>query len=204
MFSGEDIEKVLARDPVAVRRFVEKVGPVLQAVAHVVVMRRRLPPHMEEDLVQDVFIDLLRDDGAALRKWSPTRGPFEPYLRTWARSRILDLLRVQGRLGRGGRDVSSDDQKLAELLEASVQTLGGAAGQYDWVDEMVERYHQECSREERLFFQRCVEERDTNEFMKEFGLNPDAVYKRKQRQRDRLLQIAREILGDRTDPTKKI
>jgi RNA polymerase sigma factor (sigma-70 family) len=202
--SAEEIKRVLERDPVAVRRFVDRIGPILQTVVHVVVMRRRMPPHMEADLVQDVFLELLCADGSALHKWSPERGSFEPYLRRWARCRTIDRLRAQERLGRGGREVPLDEAKLAELLEVPAQAFSNAMGQYDWVDEMVERYHQECSPEDRLFLQRCVEEPDTDDLMAAFGLNRDAVYKRKQRQRDRLLQIAREILGDRTGPEKKL
>lgn len=204
MCSADEIILILERDPAAVRRFVERVGPILQTVVHVVVMRRRMPPHIEVDLVQDVFVELLSDDCAALRKWSPERGSCEQYLRTWARSRTIDRLRAQERLGRGGREVPSDEAKLAELFEVPAQAFSNATGQHDWVVEMVERYHQECSPEDRLFLQRCVEERDTEELMAEFGLSRDAVYKRKQRQRDRLLQIAREILGDRTGPGKKL
>ena len=60
--------------------------------------RRRVPPDLVDDVVQDVLVTIHR----ALATYDPSR-PFEPWLRAIAARRAIDALRRTGR--RGAREV---------------------------------------------------------------------------------------------------
>ncbi|MEP7126271.1 MAG: hypothetical protein ABJE95_35395 [Byssovorax sp.] len=75
----ELVLSALGGDGAAVRRMVAGLTPVIQArVARTLLRRSALVAgrgrEWLDDLVQDVFVELFRDSGRALRAWDPARG----------------------------------------------------------------------------------------------------------------------------------
>src|SRR5688572_8174579 len=69
----------LGGDAAALRRIVATMTPVIRARVGRVLLRRGMfaagdGPERLQDLVQDVFMELFRDDARVLRAWNPARG----------------------------------------------------------------------------------------------------------------------------------
>jgi len=74
---GELLRRALAGDPKARRRLVERLMPVVRARVRRGLARRfsRSASALEPaDLVQEVWLTLMKDDARALRAWEPGRG----------------------------------------------------------------------------------------------------------------------------------
>lgn len=153
---------------------------MLRGVVRRILARRGLPLDLEEDLLQDIFVSLLKDDCAALADWDPDRGTLDAYLRFYARSRAIDQLRRR-------RDVAVDERRLSAAVERDRPPAAEGA----WLDDALGRYRAECTEEDWRFLLAVVEGRETAELESVFALSTAAVYKRKQRLRDRLLEIRR-------------
>lgn len=73
------VRAALGGDAGAIRALVEALTPIIHARVSRVLTRRRASARADarttqEDLVQDVFVELLRDGGKVLRTWNPVRG----------------------------------------------------------------------------------------------------------------------------------
>jgi RNA polymerase sigma factor (sigma-70 family) len=197
LVSEDAMRRFMSGDPVAVRCFVVTVGPIVRAVVRTVLTRRRASPDLEEDLLQIVLIEFWHNRDKVFGKWDPARGPVEPYLRTLAHNLTISELRRRGQLQHGGLEMlwAAEGTAMIDLLDVQAQAQGDMRDRYEWLDEAIDRYRRECSPEDWRLFLRFVEEADTDELMEEFGLGRDALYKRKQRMRERLLEIVRDVLS---------
>ncbi len=89
------LAQCLEKDPEAWSRFCEQFCPVIYAaVQRVVGARPRRPAGTDiDDLVQEVFVRLLRDDMRLLRSYDPRRASLVTWLTVIARSVTLDSLK---------------------------------------------------------------------------------------------------------------
>lgn len=101
----ELVEAALSGDRRAVGRLVQRLMPIVRAMTRRVLQRggRRIGPHDGDDLVQEVWMSLLRDDGRMLRRYDPSRGAsFESYVALIARTEAGKVLRAERAQKRGG------------------------------------------------------------------------------------------------------
>ena len=74
--------------------FVDRYGPViLAAVRHLLRVRGRAEQATAEDIVQDVFLRLIKNDLRLLRSYDPVRASLATWLTIIARSTTIDFLR---------------------------------------------------------------------------------------------------------------
>lgn len=112
------LDAALAGDAGAIRSLVRALTPVVQARVGRALLRRRALVNGDlrertSDLVQDVFVELLRDGGRALRAWDPARGLSLPnWVGLIAEQRAAAALR--GRRAAMGFDVSMEDAPDAQ------------------------------------------------------------------------------------------
>lgn len=181
---ADEARRALATgDRAAITRLVRDLGPMLRGVVRRILLRRGLALDLEEDLLQDVFVSVLKDNCAALAAWDADRGSLDVYLRQFARSRAIDQIR------RLGRDIATDDEQLTVVAERRSPPVPEAA----WLDEALDRYRAECTDEDWRVLLAVIEGRETAEIEAMFGLSTAAVYKRKQRLRDRLLELQQAL-----------
>ncbi|MCB9545891.1 MAG: sigma-70 family RNA polymerase sigma factor [Myxococcales bacterium] len=88
------IERALRGESRARRALVERVGPTIQARVRHLTGGRPIGAEGPDDLVQQVFERLLRDDGRLLRAWQPDRGSLQAYCSVIARSVVSERRRV--------------------------------------------------------------------------------------------------------------
>lgn len=183
--AAEARQALASGDRAAVGAIARRYGAMLRGVVRRILLRHGLSPDLEEDILQDIFVSLLRDDCAALASWDPARAPLDTYLRLWARSRAVERLRARG------RDIATDEARLAALVDGGLK-----AEDLAWLDEALRRYRAECKEDDWQFLVAVSGGHETAELQAMFGLKSDAVYKRKQRLRDRLLAIKLEAMTD--------
>lgn len=91
-WTAEDVATLLSRDKGAWDRFVRDHAPLIFAA-----VRRKLVPagrgHESEDVAQDVFHRLLRNDGKLLRGFDPEKAKLSTWLTVIATSCAIDHLR---------------------------------------------------------------------------------------------------------------
>jgi len=107
-----DIAGVLAGEKLAWDRFVEKFAGVLYGVA-LRTLRARVPSFSAEDakdVMQDVFLRLIKDDFRLLRTYQPERASLSTWLTVVTRSAAIDWLRRP--------ELQKDSVELEDTLRA--------------------------------------------------------------------------------------
>lgn len=122
----DEFHALIARDPKHARRFFETFTPIFRAIAKSLLNNNGLRGmQLQEDLIQDVYEEIFKNDMQALRKWDPQRGTLKGFLRIFAHHRIRDQLRrrvysASGVEVRDLRDLASlslSDSEHALLVE---------------------------------------------------------------------------------------
>ncbi len=92
---GEELQACLDRRPDAWEAFVRRYGPLIHGTARrVLANRTRQDVHLlTEDVVQEVFLRLVKDDLALLRTFDPSRASLSTWLTIVTRSTTIDVLR---------------------------------------------------------------------------------------------------------------
>lgn len=184
----ELVQAVLARQPQALREFVRRFQPIFLRDVRAVA-RHQLDAATAEDLVQDFFLRLLRDDMSALRAWRPGAGrSLRTYLSWSTRLQTRSMLRSQ-RL-RGRREVAPSSP--AQEASASVAKGADPARQTE-ARQLVRRLMAALRPEEqRLLHVLFIDDAAAEEASAELGVSRMTLYKRKQRLLDRLRALALE------------
>ena len=98
------VAAALSGDERAIRDLLSDLTPVIQArVGRALLRRRGLAQGRDvrqllEDIVQEVFVELFRDDGRALRAWDPERGMgLRGFVGLVAEQRVAAILRSRRR-----------------------------------------------------------------------------------------------------------
>jgi RNA polymerase sigma factor (sigma-70 family) len=176
----EDIDRALAGDRKTVDALVRTLRPVIQAevgFALLPLSRSQGRDARQEtlDLVQDVLMSLLADDGKLLRRWDPARGSsLESFVRLITRRHVAGVVRSKRRnpyaehpLPGEALDLQcSGDPELERRLEAR-----------DRLDNMLDHVRQRLDERGLLLFELLyVEERSIEDACEATGMTRDAVY----------------------------
>lgn len=208
----EIIDEALAGGALAARRLTEALLPTVHFRVARQLMRRqgraggRDVRQEVEDMVQDVFFELFRDDGKRLRSWDPARGlSLENYVGMIAEQRVIATLRSDR------RSPWTEAPSEAEVLEGEgTHEPRRATGPSERVVSARERIDQVLDalrgsispQGYRIFEMLFVEQRDTEEVCEELGLQPGAVYTWRSRLRKRVSEIGDEL--DRVDARSRV
>lgn len=101
--SAKDVARLLDGGEESVRELVAYIAPCVQAEIAMMMtrygnIRGRNGRQEVQDLVQDVFVILFRDDGKTLRSWRKDGGrKFGSFVRLVAKRRLLSLMRTQSK-----------------------------------------------------------------------------------------------------------
>ena len=88
------LSKCLRGDKWAWDAFVDRYGPaILSAVRHLLRLRSNAEQSVAEDISQDVFLRLVKNDFRLLRSYDPSRASLATWLTIIARSTTIDFLR---------------------------------------------------------------------------------------------------------------
>jgi RNA polymerase sigma factor (sigma-70 family) len=189
-----ELERVIARDRDAVRRFVRDVDDWLCSILRSGCYGR-IERQEEDDFRQDLMEELVRNDYRKLREWDPLKGAC---LSTWIGRIVCYRMQDHGRCYR----------RLPVLLQdRELDALGGrmaGAGFLPWFEakEPLEAFLHKCDEIDRVIFEeRFLHQIDVAEVADRLGATKDAVYQRECRLRKRLgalLQV--KLTGARKKP----
>ncbi len=190
-----ELARALAGDASALARLVARSTPVI----HARVGRKLLASHasrcwrpMIEDLVQEVFLDLFRNDARTLRGWDPERGlSLENFVGLVAERRACSYLRsTRGNPWR--EEPAKDGDFDLPSAEAGPERRRAAR---ETLDIVLERLQSDLSPYAwQLFELLYMEERDVEEVCRILNVRRDAVYQ----QRHRLRQKVRDLWDSET------
>jgi RNA polymerase sigma factor (sigma-70 family) len=189
-----ELERVIARDREAARRFVRDIGDWLCGILRSSCYGR-IERQEEDDFRQDLMEELVRNDYRKLREWDPLKGAC---LSTWIGRIVYYRMQDHGRCYR----------RLPVLLQdRELDAIGGrtaGAGFLPWLEakESMEEFLRECDEIDRVIFEeRLLQQKDVAEVAEKLGATKDAVYQRECRLRKRLgalLQV--KLTGARKKP----
>ena len=193
------IQRALAtRDPVAIRRVVDQLTPIIQAAVVRGMLRRRWAARSRairqevEDLTQEVFASLLVCGGRRLLAWSPDRGSAHTYFGLIAERLVLNRL-CSRRLSPWTEDASEpavleetigDGFELEQRLDSreKLRVLG---------DRLLEGLN---ARDARLFELIYIEEQDVETICETLGIDRNTLYQARFRLKRRVKELARDLL----------
>jgi RNA polymerase sigma factor (sigma-70 family) len=180
----------LAGDPTAAERFVVAFeGVVRDAIARFLAFRVRDRTHLTDDLIQEVFLALLRDDGRKLRTFAGRHGcSLAGWLKVVAVRLTIDRLRREGRmvaldddtprmleLRRSLRSEGADPEEAMQGMEAA-ERLTQALAQLGPKDRVLAELH-------------LVRGRSLDHVAAVLGVSMNAAYVRKSRVVERLRRM---------------
>jgi DNA-directed RNA polymerase specialized sigma24 family protein len=161
-------------------------GVVRGAVA----ARLRMWPAMAsqlEDVLNDVWVQMLANDRRALRHYDPQRGELGYYLKLLAASRTSTVIRTRMR----------QQARLAPVDPDASEEIERALLQRDFIEALWAKARPVIKDvDEQLFVQVMVMGREAKEVAPELGLAQDAAYKRISRLRSNLLKLAAQLLTE--------
>lgn len=184
------MRRALKGDRPAQRRLIEDVlSPVVHArVTRVLLRRRRYQAEMRSemlDLSQQVFVHILSNK--LLERWNPAAGALGAFVGAIAENHVRSILRSR---------VRSPFSEIATEIDTLCNALGDSGmSQETSLDSRhrLRRLEAELGDEEReLFFAFFVDEMSIEEMCVSTGKTKEAVYK----QRNRLRERVRRILDD--------
>lgn len=140
-----------------------------------------------EDVLSEVWVQILANDRRALRRYDPARGELGYYLRLLAASRASTVLRSRAR----------QQAPLAPADPESTEEIERALLQRDFLEALWAKARPLIKDvDEALFLRVMVMGREAKEVAAELGLHQDAAYQRLTRLRSKLVGLAAEILED--------
>jgi hypothetical protein len=140
-----------------------------------------------EDVLSEVWVQILANDRRALRRYDPARGELGYYLRLLAASRAATVLRSRAR----------QQALLAPVDPQSTEEIERALLQRDFLEALWAAARPLVKDvDEALFVRVMVMGREAKEVAPELGLGQDAAYQRLARLRSKLLQLASQLLAD--------
>lgn len=159
---------------------VRRLRPAIQAeVGYAMLPRTRnqsRDPRQETlDLIQDVLLSLLRDDGKVLRRWDPARGSsLESFVRMVARRHVATVFRSKRRNPYNEHPLPGE---ALDLQHANGPELEHHLEVRDRLDQMLDRLRQRLDERGLLLFELLyVEERSVEDACEATGMTRDAVY----------------------------
>lgn len=193
----DDITRALAGDRAAMRALIALVRPAIHGEVAAALDRRRGLGRGRDvrqevlDLVQEVFLALLADDGRILRRWNPEAGRGLPgFVRMVTRHQVASILRS------GRRSPWSDDPTEDAALERSgpVREPTARIESRAQLDALFDRLRAELDTRGWLLFERLyLDGAPAEAVADELGMTRDAVYAWRARFKRRLRALAEQI-----------
>lgn len=190
------IARALDGDRVASRQFYDAYDPT---VRWAVAMRVRRWPELVprfEDLVQEVWMELLRNGGKRLRYYKGDRGlSFRGFLgfiaarHGWRRARVVLARDERDAVVAGDLGSEQDEQDALDLLQRLIE-----ADLFERLNERVDTELDEV--EQKIFHDNLVEGETLRAIAQRLGLKEAAVQQRKKRLYDKLRALVSELLGE--------
>lgn len=190
------VRRAIEGDAAAMRALVRVLRPAVQAEVAWTLQRfaphgRGRDPRQElADMVQEVFLSFIENDGRILRAWDPVRGrSLQSFVRLVARHQVVSVLRSNRRCP------WTEDPTPIELMDLEPAPSPEArVADADEVRQVVGLLREELSTRSMLMFQGLyVEERTVDEVCQEFGLSKDALYAWRSRMKRKLQKVMRRI-----------
>lgn len=155
-----------------------------------VAARLRAWPRLDlqlEDVLNEVWVQMLADDRRVLRLYDPRRGPFGYFIKLVAASRASSLVR---------RRTRHEPLPLSAAPEGEAR-IERALLQRDFIESLWALVRPRLKEvDEELFMRVMVGGEETKDVAPELGLKQDAAYQRIARLRARLVRLATELLQD--------
>lgn len=196
-----DVERALARDPEAMRVFLDSTTPIVQARVVRALLRRRgggsgrdLRQEMQ-DLVQAVFLAIFEEDGKALRAWSPERGlSLSNYVGLLAEREVASILRSGRRSPFTEEPTDGDD---LDDRTGAAPSMHGQIASREMLERLLDALRATLSPKGlRVFQMLYVEERTVEDVQTELGMGAEAVYQ----WRSRIGKQVRKLIAE-LDPS---
>jgi RNA polymerase sigma-70 factor (ECF subfamily) len=191
----ELLSLALARDPIAVRRLVSALTPIIQArVARALLRLRstrrqnRNPAEEVRDMTQEVFASLFADDAKALRAWQPSRGlSLVNFVGLIAEHQVASIFR-SGRRRPWSEEIVVDNDFDSHDDEASGPEQSVATAQLYGL--LLDRMRAELTpRGFELFQMLFLDEKPVEAVCAAMGMTADSVYQ----WRSRLPKLVRKV-----------
>jgi DNA-directed RNA polymerase specialized sigma24 family protein len=188
------VRRALAGDGPSLRALVRRLVPVIQARTDVFLAARpgrRIGPHGVDDLVQDVWLALIKDGGRLLLAWDPARGmTLEGYVGLVTKRELWGRVRQEtaGKRGSGLRAVD-----LADVEPAGSHDVEGEAIGRDLARSLADHLEQALPERGRLVM-RCLYTDGCSpaEVADVLGVNLQVVYN----WQHKIRQLAHAFLSD--------
>jgi RNA polymerase sigma factor (sigma-70 family) len=176
----EDIDRALDGDRKAVDALVKALRPVIQAEVGFALLplgrsQRRDVRQETLDLLQDVLMSLLADDGKLLRRWDPARGcSLESFVRLIARRHVAGVIRSKRRNPYAEHPLPGE---TLDLQRGGGPELERVVEARERLDHMLDHVRQRLDERGLLLFELLyVEERSIEDACEATGMTRDAVY----------------------------
>lgn len=193
----DDIRHALSGDRTAMRALVVYLRPAIHGEVAAALDRRRGLGRGRDvrqevlDLVQEVFVALLADDGRILRRWNPEAGRgLRGFARMVTRHQVASILRS------GKRSPWSDDPTEDAALERQAPA-GEPTARIEsraQLDALLARLRAELDTRGWLLFERLyLDGAPADAVAEELGMTRDAVYAWRARFKRRLRRLAGQI-----------
>lgn len=191
-----DIRRAVGGDVEAMRALVSVLRPVVQAEVAWTLHRyrprtRRFDVAQEvADLVQEVFVSLLENDGRTLLAWDPTRGRnLISFVKLVARHQVASILRSGRRCPWTEEPTQVEDLELAPTPSHENRVSSRLTA-----NVVMGRLREALNPRGMMLFESLfVEERDVDDVCREFGMTRDAIYAWRTRTRRQLRQITSRL-----------
>jgi len=197
-FDQEAVTRAVDGDEDTMRRLIRAMRPTVQAevawTLHRYAPRGRGRDARQElaDMVQEVFLSLIDNDGRALKAWRPERGrSLKSFVAMVARHQVVSILR-SGRRSPWTEDPTPvEDMNLAP--EPSPET---ALHNADEARQLMAVLRDELSTRSMMIFEALyIEQKTVEEVCGEFGLSKNALYAWRSRLRRRIGGLTRRVRG---------
>lgn len=193
----EHIRRALDGDRAAMRALVLYLRPAIQGEVAAALQRRRSLGRGRDvrqevrDLVQEVFVALLADDGRVLRRWDPQAGRnLRGFVRMVSRHQVASILRS----GRRSPWTADPTEDAALEQRAPIDEPGARLQSRAQLDALLERLRAELDTRGWVLFERLyLDGAAADAVAAELGMTRDAVYAWRARFKRRLRALAAEI-----------
>lgn len=172
------VAAALSGDPVAVRRLVALLTPVVKYRAGLALLRLRpggIVDHAQEvqDLTQEILLQLFKDGGRLLRTWDPSKGAsLRTFVGLVAQRRAISILR-----SRSGVERLSDDLSEIESEAANATPVDAVMASRQELQLILSRLQARLSPLGlELFYRLLCYQESIDQICASTGLSANAVY----------------------------